>query len=238
MPILYLLFTLANIYPAELAMLVAIATSLSCIVLTSASAALTQIKAKRVDWTIVYKLLPFLLLGSFSAGFVAAKMPGDSLRVFFGFFIGVVALVMLTSWKPQANRTFPGVVASSAIGSFTGFISGLAGIAGGNVIVPTLIFFNVTAHRATATASTLGVPVAAFGAMGYFLLTPTTDIQGLIGYTNILAFIAIVIGAMLMAPVGVMFAQSVPAERLKKVFGAMLALVSLRMFVESFLITL
>jgi uncharacterized membrane protein YfcA len=41
-----------------------------------------------------------------------------------------------------------------------------------------------------------------------------------------------------MAPVGVMFAQSVPAERLKKVFGAMLALVSLRMFVESFLITL
>ena len=82
-PVLYFLFTLTGQYPPELAMLVAIATSLSCIVFTSASAALTQIKAQRVNWDIVYKLLPFLLIGSFSAGYIAPNLPPGILRWMF-----------------------------------------------------------------------------------------------------------------------------------------------------------
>jgi len=235
-PTLYFMFTLTEQYPPELAMLVAIATSLSCIVFTSASAALTQIKAQRVKWDIVYKLLPFLLLGSFSAGYIAPNMPPGTLRWLFGIFIGLVAVIMLTSWKPKPHRTLPGYAASSVIGTFAGLVAGLAGIAGGNVIVPTLIFFNTPAHNATATASTLGVPIAGVGAVSYFLLAPDNNIAHLFGYIDAWAFVFIVIGAVVTAPIGVKFAQKVPADSLKKVFGAMLGLVSLRMLLGPFLL--
>ena len=234
-PVLYFLFTLTNQYPPELAMLVAIATSLSCIVFTSASAAITQIKAQRVKWDIVYKLLPFLLFGSFSAGYIAPNLPPGILRWLFGIFIGLVAIIMLTNWKPQANRTLPGHVGCSVIGAVAGLIAGLAGIAGGNVIVPTLIFFNTPAHNATATASTLGVPIAGVGAISYFVLAPANDSVNLFGYIDGLAFIFIVIGAVATAPLGVKFAQKVPADGLKRTFGAMLGLVALRMLLGPFL---
>lgn len=235
-PILYFLFTLSGQYPPELAMLVAIATSLSCIVFTSASAALTQIKAQRVNWDIVYKLLPFLLIGSFSAGYIAPNLPPGILRWFFGIFIGFVAIIMLKSWKPRPNRTLPGYIGSSFIGAIAGLIAGLAGIAGGNVIVPTLIFFNISAHNATATASTLGVPIAGVGALSYFVLAPANEMPNLFGYIDGVAFLSIVISAVITAPLGVKFAQRVPADGLKKVFGGMLCLVSLRMLLGPFLL--
>ena len=235
-PILYFLYTFTGEYSPEVAMLVAIATSLSCIVFTSASAALTQIKAQRVNWNIVCKLLPFLLVGSFSAGYIAPNLPPGILRWFFGIFIGLISIIMLTNWKPEPNRTLPGYLGSSFIGAIAGLIAGLAGIAGGNAIVPALIFFNIPAHNATATASTLGVPIAGFGAMSYFILAPTNDIPNLFGYIDGVAFLSIVIGAVIMAPLGVKFAQKVPAIRLKKVFGAMLMLVSLRMLLGPFLL--
>tara|TARA_B100000767_G_scaffold87466_1_gene84059 strand:- start:1742 stop:2548 length:807 start_codon:yes stop_codon:yes gene_type:complete len=235
-PILYFLYTFTGEYSPEVAMLVAIATSLSCIVFTSASAALTQIKAQRVNWNIVCKLLPFLLVGSFSAGYIAPNLPPGILRWFFGIFIGLISIIMLTNWKPEPNRTLPGYLGSSFIGAIAGLIAGLAGIAGGNAIVPALIFFNIPAHNATATASTLGVPIAGVGAMSYFILAPTNDIPNLFGYIDGVAFLSIVIGAVIMAPLGVKFAQKVPAIRLKKVFGAMLMLVSLRMLLGPFLL--
>ena len=235
-PILYFLYTFTGEYSPEVAMLVAIATSLSCIVFTSASAALTQIKAQRVNWNIVCKLLPFLLVGSFSAGYIAPNLPPGILRWFFGIFIGLISIIMLTNWKPEPNRALPGYLGSSFIGAIAGLIAGLAGIAGGNPIVPALIFFNIPAHNATATASTLGVPIAGVGAMSYFILAPTNDIPNLFGYIDGVAFLSIVIGAVIMAPLGVKFAQKVPAIRLKKVFGAMLMLVSLRMLLGPFLL--
>ena len=235
-PVLYFLFTLTGQYPPELAMLVAIATSLSCIVFTSASAAFTQVKAQRVKWDIVYKLLPYLLIGSFSAGYISPNLPPGVLRSMFGLFIGLVALIMLTNWKPQPNRTLPGSAGSSLIGMVAGLIAGLAGIAGGNVIVPTLIFFNIPAHNATATASALGVPIAGVGAVGYFVLAPAHHLPNLFGYIDVLAFLSIVIGAVITAPLGVKFAQKVPADSLKKVFGAMLGLVSLRMLLGPLLL--
>ena len=108
-------------------------------------------------------------------------------------------------------------------------MSGLAGIAGGNVIVPTLIYFNIPPHQATATASTLGVPIAAVGALGYMLLAPASNQLGLIGYVDPQAFVFIVAGAVVAAPLGVRFAQRLPGATLKRIFAVMLLLVALRM---------
>ena len=70
-PVLFLLFSESSRYPEDLVLLVAIATSLACIVFTSASAAYAQIKGRRVLWDIVKRLLPSVLLGSVLAGYLA-----------------------------------------------------------------------------------------------------------------------------------------------------------------------
>jgi uncharacterized membrane protein YfcA len=57
-PVLFLLFSQSGQYPSELVLLVAVATSLACIVFTSASAAYAQIKGRRVLWSVVKRLLP------------------------------------------------------------------------------------------------------------------------------------------------------------------------------------
>ena len=130
----------------------------------------------------------------------------------------MVALIMFFDWKPPSQRQWPhSVVGTGPIGLGAGLVSGLAGIAGGNVIVPTLIYFNVPAHNATATASTLGVPIAAVGALSYMLLAPAASGPGLLGYVDLRAFAFIVVGAVVAAPLGVRFAQRLPAATLKRV---------------------
>ena len=80
------------------------------------------------------------------------------------------------------------------------------------------------------------MPIAGVGAIGYFVLAPANDLPNLFGYMDGVAFLSIVIGAVITAPLGVKFAQKVPADSLKKIFGAMLGLVSLRMLLGPFLL--
>lgn len=228
-PFLFLLFSQTQAYSSDMVLLVAVATSLACIVFTSASAAYAQIKAGRVLWPLVLRLLPFLVLGSAFAGYVAPLLPTHSLRLGFAVFISLVACIMFFDWKPKPHRTLPGNLGSAPIGFAAGTVSGLAGIAGGNVIVPTLIYFNVPAHNATATASALGVPIAAVGALSYMLLAPAFDHPGLVGYVDTQAFVLIVLGAVTAAPLGVKFAQQLPAATLKRLFAIMLVCVAVRM---------
>ncbi len=240
-PVLYVLFSITDIYPAQLSLLVALATSLSCIVFTSASAAIAQIRGGRVQWASALKLLPFLLLGGAVSGYIAPLLPIDLLRYMLAAFLGCVAVIMFVSWKPKPQRTLPGLIGCAPIGIGAGTVSGLAGIAGGNVIVPTLIYFNMPPHLAAATSSALGTPLAAVAALSYFLSAPAvstaaTDAASahgnLYGYVDVWAFVCIVVGAICTAPIGVKFAQRVPAETLKKCFALLLTLVAARMLLS------
>lgn len=236
-PALIIVFDLTGLIAAEQATVVAVATSLSCIVLTSLSAAITQARAGMVDWEVVRRWVLFLVLGSFVAGSLADNLPNALFRTLIGGFLLFVAFVMLTSWKPSATRTRPGRGLSALLGSAGGVVSGIAGIAGGNVIVPTLIYFNTPVHRATATSSTLGVPIALAGATGYVVAgwnaaTPTAaegPFNWMFGYVFLPGFAAIVCTAVLSAPLGVKTAHKVEAAKLRRAFGLLLIFVSLRM---------
>jgi uncharacterized membrane protein YfcA len=136
---------------------------------------------------------------------------------------------MLSNWQPHPHRQFPHVLGAAGIGTAGGVAAGLAGIAGGNVIVPTLIYFNTPIHNATATSSALGVPIALTATLGYLLSAPTLINGPLLGYVDLSAFGPIVLGALIAAPLGVKLAHRVPAPKLKKGFGVLLIFVSARM---------
>jgi uncharacterized membrane protein YfcA len=228
-PALVISYDFSARFPPETSLVMAVATSLACIIFTSASAGYAQYKAGKVRWDLFNKLLLFLLLGSFLAGWLAPLLPPQLFRAFIGLFLGLVALIMLSSWQPNGKRQFPGRVGAAGIGVGGGLTAGLAGIAGGNVIVPTLVFFNTPIHNATATSSALGVPIAIMGTLGYLASSGFSLAQGSFGYIDLYAFLPIVAGALVAAPQGVKFAHRVPAKQLKRLFGVLLIVVSARM---------
>ncbi len=229
-PLLIVLLDILGFLPPQDVTAVAVATSLACVLFTSLSAAYTQTRARMVEWTIVRRWAPFLIAGSFTAGWVATALPTAVFRGFIGGFLLFVAFVMLTRWRPNAHRERPGMAFSAVLGGIGGLVSGMAGIGGGNVVVPTLIYFNVPVHRATATSSTLGVPIALAGSLGYISVGASRHLgPGMVGYLYLPGFLAIVSAAVLMAPVGVKVAHAVEAQPLRRAFGVLLVLVSGRM---------
>jgi len=230
-PGLVILFDLLGLFPAS-GTLIALGTSLLVIVFTSLSAARAQVQAGKVQWPLVKALAPWLVAGGFAASWLAVSLPVAVLKGFIGLFLLAVAIIMLANWKPAPGRKLPGVSGQMALGSSAGLISGLAGIGGGNLIVPTLLYHNVPMHNATATSSTLGVPLATAAALGYALQGSVNATQ--VGYIYLPAAGALVLGSVLFAPVGVRFAHITDATRLQKWFGALLIVVAGRMLYTAF----
>jgi uncharacterized membrane protein YfcA len=216
---------------AHLTTLVAVATSLATIVFTAAAAAFSQFRATMVEWVVVRRWVIAIIVGSYLAGFVAAELGVQVLRSLIGAFLLFVSGVMLTSWKPSPHRALPGPLASTGLAGVAGLVSGIAGIGGGNVVVPTLVFHNVPVHRATATSSTLGFPIAIAGTIGYVHRgwTETTLGDGLLGYVYLPAFAAIASATLVFAPLGVRLAHRLHPQPLRRAFGALLLVVALRM---------
>lgn len=217
-------------------MLVAVGTSLASIFFTAASAARAQIRAGMVDWIVVKRWWWGLVLGSFASSYVAALLPATTIRAVIAAFLLFVAIVMLTSWRPAAHRNLPGPTFSAILSSAGGLISGIAGIGGGNVVVPTLVFHNVPVHRAIGTASALGFPIAVAGSLGYVLRGwhETKLDDGFLGYVYLPALLAIVVTTVLFAPLGVRTALAIQPAPLRRVFGVILLAMSARMIAAMF----
>ena len=149
------------------------------------------------------------MLGGLGAGTLASLLPEIALTRFLGAFLAAIAVILLTRWQPPAQRRHPEAAGTTALALGAGLLSGLAGIAGGNIIVPTLIFFNISPVRAAAQSSALGVPVALAGALGYAVLpslpvlAPRRSLPAGSG--------GLAVGAMISAPQGVHLAHRVPA---------------------------
>jgi uncharacterized membrane protein YfcA len=228
-PALLLLFEWQG-FAAGTAAPVAVATSLATIIATSVAAARAQIRRGSVDWAIVRAWTPALLVGGLASGPVAQRLPEAALPWFIGLFLLAVSGIMLTAWQPAPHRTLPRGAPGIALGGGAGLLSGLAGIGGGNVIVPTLVFFNVPMRLATGTSSTLGLPIAVAGTIGFVLTgLGRPDLPpGTLGFVHVPAAMAMAVLSFTVAPLGVAFAHRIPAARLKRIFGSLLAVVSAR----------
>ena len=217
--------------PGSIIVLTAVASSLGTIIFTSASSAYTQIKAGYVVWPVVKKWTLFLVLGSLSSSQLASSMSELVLKLCIGAFLLMVALIMLSRWAPARHRSLPGWPTAAVVASSAGIVSGIAGIGGGNVVVPTLIYFNTPPHKATATASTLGFPIAIAGTLGYVLSGWDLNqaVPGMLGYVYLPAMLVIATASFLTAPLGVKIAHKVKQDNLRRYFGMLLIMVSLRM---------
>ncbi|WP_431276312.1 sulfite exporter TauE/SafE family protein [Variovorax ureilyticus] len=217
---------------ADLAVKMAIATSMSTIIFTSISSVRAHHKRGAVRWDIVKRLAPGIVLGSLIGSLgVFALLKGTALAIFFALFVGFSATQMFLDKKPKPTRQMPGTAGQLAAGSTIGFISGLVGAGGGFISVPFMTWCNVAIHNAVATSAALGFPIAVANVAGY--IASGQSVQGLpagaFGYIWLPALAVIAVCSFLVAPLGARAAHSLPVSKLKRVFASILYLLAIYM---------
>lgn len=209
----------------DLAVKMAIATSMATIIFTSISSVRAHHKRGAVRWDIVKGLAPGIVIGGAiaSAG-VFALLKGSYLAIFFALFVGFSATQMFLDKKPKPSRQMPGTAGQVAAGSVIGFLSGLVGAGGGFISVPFMVAHNVSIINAVATSAALGFPIALANTAGYVISgasVPDLPAHSL-GYVWLPALAVIASCSVFTAPLGAKLAHRLPVAKLKRVFAVIL----------------
>lgn len=222
---------------ADLAVKMAIATSMATIIFTSVSSVRAHHKRGAVRWDLVKGLAPGIVLGSAIASVgVFAMLKGASLAIFFGLFVGFSATQMFLDKKPAPSRQMPGFGGQLAAGGVIGFLSGLVGAGGGFVSVPFMAWCNIAIHNAVATSAALGFPIAVANVAGYVVsgLKVENLPSGAFGYIWVPALVVIAVCSVFTAPLGAKAAHNLPVKKLKRIFASILYLLAAYMFYKGF----
>lgn len=230
--------------PAQHATL-AHATSLAVIVPTSLAGMIAFRRHGLLDWNIVVPLGLAAAVAALVGAQVAVHVPSDLLKVLFGallVWIGARMLGVGGSDRHEAGSSASLPPGSSALrpsaavagGGLVGFLSAMLGIGGGVVAVPILLrWARMDLHRVTAAsigivafAAPAGILSYAWAGQGVAGLPP-----GSVGYVSLPLAMALIPGAVLMAPLGARLNRAIPVRRLRLIFGAFLLVMGLRLVV-------
>jgi uncharacterized membrane protein YfcA len=221
-------------FPQDLVVKVAIATSLTTIVFTSASSVRAHHALGAVRWDVVRALAPGILAGSLLAAQLAHAVPGRMLAAFFGLFIGWSALKMVTGRPPSPERTLPGAPGMAIAGGAIGALSALLGAGGAFVTVPFLVRRNVPMLSAVASSAACGFPIALAGTIGYMWSGRDLELPaGTIGYVYLPALACISAASVTTAPLGARLAHALPTRALRWIFAALLAALATYMLMRA-----
>jgi uncharacterized membrane protein YfcA len=217
--------------PAEHIMQTALGTSLGTIMFTSMSSFRAHHARGAVNWGIVGRITPGILVGTFCGTYLAARLSGAALKGFFGVFLLYVATQMLLDIKPKPSRALPGLPGMTGAGAVIGAVSSLAGIGGGTLTVPFMTWCNTPMHQAIGTAAAIGFPIALAGTAGY--LVNGLAARGMpdyhLGFIYLPALAGVAVVSMLTAPLGAKLAHALPVRALKRFFAVFLYLVAGKM---------
>lgn len=177
-------------------------------------------------------------VGAFVGGAVAAKAPGELLRIGFGLVVIAAALRMATAPDIKAAEGAKGGKAPRSnsfyllLGLPLGFVSGLVGIGGGLIMVPILsMALGFGIHRAVGTSSAAIILTSSGGVLSYVyngLAVPGLPPYSL-GYVNLLQAALLAGASIPMARVGVRAAHRLPADRLRAAFTLVMVYIGLEM---------
>jgi uncharacterized membrane protein YfcA len=229
-PALAALFRMQGIQP-DIIMHLAIGTSLATIVITSVSSVYAHHKHGAVIWPVFWRLAPGIVIGALIGAWSADALRSGTLQMVFGGFVLLVALQMLSGFRPSSERGIPGVTGLLLSGGMIGAVSAVVGIGGGSLTVPFLSYCNTMMRKAVATSAACGLPIAIAGAAG-FVVTGWSHASLPVfayGYVYAPAAVAIVMTSVLFAPVGAHLAHRLPTAALKKFFALFLLLVGLKL---------
>jgi uncharacterized membrane protein YfcA len=178
-------------------------TSLFVMIPTAAVTAVIYALGAQMDWSLVLLFSLTAVLGATLGARAMTRLSAANLRRIFGLFLIFVAIrLIVPGGAPPAEAPAPGhilaqdpivTVGEAALGLAGGFLSGLLGIGGGQVLTPGMIFFfGVPQKLAQGISIAFIVPTAFSGALTHYrrgnvlprvgmLLVPCSMIGGVVG---------------------------------------------------------
>lgn len=233
-PIFYEVFQSLG-HASEVAMPLAVGTSLAVIIPTSIQSSRGHFRRGTVDMDLLrlwaLPVLAGVLLGAALARFAAPEV----FQIVFVVVAAVNATKLLSGgagWR--LSDSLPGKAALRAYGAGIGLVSALMGIGGGAVSNLVMTLHNVPIHRAVSTSAGVGVLIAIPGTVGYMVagwgrpdLPPDS-----IGFVSLATFALTIPASLLTTRFGVALAHRLSRKHLERGFGIFLLAVCLRFFYE------
>lgn len=219
---------------SESAIHYAVATSLATMLVTSLSSILAHHRRGAVLWPEFRRLLPALAIGAIGGALLAGALAPLQLTLVFACFALLAGLQLLTSPAISGEKPLPGNAVTALVGLLIGGISSMVGIGGGSMTGPWLMWHGIRAQRAVATAAACGYPIAVTGTLAFMLLGEYRELPGpALGYVHGPAWLGVAIMGAAFAPLGVATVHRLSPALVKRLFGAVLVLVALRLGLKS-----
>lgn len=227
-PALLLIFSVQGI-PQEIAMQLAIATSLACLLVTSPVSIYTHYQKHTIRWDLLHKLSPSVVLGALMGGGFAVVADSNLLQLLFGVFqvcIGTQLLVGRLSVERTPQVT-TGIMRLAGV--ILGILSALLGIAS-SLTTSFLALAGVPMRNAIATATAIGFLIALFSTVVYatFDRVQGFAVDHTLGYIYLPALLGIALTSIPAARYGSLLSQHISHQRLRRAFGFILLLLGCR----------
>ncbi|WP_434352960.1 sulfite exporter TauE/SafE family protein [Psychrobacter sp. HD31] len=214
---------------------VALATSLACSIPTTAMSTYTHHKKGAVQWRIVKFMGVGVIIGSGVGVMIATRIQGVYLAAFFCLFMLFAAIKLFSNWQPKPKTTPISINTTVLTGAVIGCVSALISVGGAFFTVLYLTYNNVELKKAIGTSSAIGFLAVLFSTVGYALSNSTSAVKMpaySMGYVYLPAVVLVVFASLLLVPVGTNMAHKLDDKKLKKIFGVLCILLSLKMLVS------
>ena len=235
-PILFYIFSFAGIEQSFI-MHLAIGTSFSIIIPTSIISAVTHMKFKAVDLSVVKTFGVFVATGVVLGTIFAVNLKTSSLVLFFSIMTMLFAIYFLmTKEKINPSPRKINLIYRVICGFLSGFLSAPMGIAGGVINTPILKMFGYPIKTAIGSSAAVGFLIALVGAIGFAVSGSYLNIKVplSLGFINIPAFLIFVPITMFMAKIGAKTVHKFDKSLIGKLFGIYLFTISCKLFYEYF----
>jgi len=162
----------------------AMATALLLNTVAMSIASVKFIRGGLVVWRVA---IPILIVASILSPVGAWVSQGLDRQVLLWLFVGflIFAALMMLFYKPKERETsasFRSLVGvGMGVGSLAGFLGGLLGVGGGNIVVPALVALGFDPKKASATTSFVVIFSSLTGFLGHISLAGMD--YGLLGWT-------------------------------------------------------
>ena len=183
-------------------------------------------RGRLIDWRIA---LPVAVIAVVFAPFGARLTPHvdkTTLLFLFAVFLAFAGAMMLF-YRGQARTQNAGPakvwLVGAGVGGVAGFIGGLLGVGGGNIIVPALNWLGLDAKRAAATCAVAVVVSSLSGFLGHATLGKMD--MTFLGIMALMAAGGSLAGSQLMK-------EKISSSQLKKIIGVLLWLIAAKMFFD------
>jgi len=206
----------------------AVGTSFSIIIPTSLVSVFAHNKHNAVDRDVVKSYGIFVITGVISGTILAANLETKSLVLFFSIILYLLGIyLMILKEKSEDIKSNFSLLHRLIFGFISGFISAPMGIGGAVMNVPILKYFGYPIKKAIGSAAAIGVIIAFFGAIGFFISGTflNANLPLSVGFINIPAFLIFIPITTFMARLGANTIHKINKNKVTKLFGTFLFIV-------------